>query len=116
MDTQRNPLEKIPDHLGIIMDGNGRWAKVRHLPRLAGHRAGVENVRPVLEGCAEFGVPMLTIWAFSTENWRRPKAEVQGWIKFLRERSDYWTKKQIALRIPSAAGPPEVKPEALIIK
>jgi len=88
MDTQRNPLEKIPDHLGIIMDGNGRWAKARHLPRLAGHRAGVENVRPVLEGCVEFGVPMLTIWAFSTENWRRPKAEVQGLIRLLGETID----------------------------
>jgi undecaprenyl diphosphate synthase len=88
MDTQRNPLERVPDHLGIIMDGNGRWAKARHLPRLAGHRAGVENVRPVLEGCVEFGVPMLTIWAFSTENWRRPKAEVQGLIRLLGETID----------------------------
>jgi undecaprenyl diphosphate synthase len=88
MDTQRNPLEKVPDHLGIIMDGNGRWAKARRLPRLAGHRAGVENVRPVLEGCVEFGVPMLTIWAFSTENWRRPKAEVQGLIRLLGETID----------------------------
>lgn len=88
MDTQRNPLERVPDHLGIIMDGNGRWAKARHLPRLAGHRAGVENVRPVLEGCVEFGVPMLTIWAFSTENWRRPQAEVQGLIRLLGETID----------------------------
>jgi len=70
------------------MDGNGRWAKARHLPRLAGHRAGVENVRPVLEGCVEFGVPMLTIWAFSTENWRRPQAEVQGLIRLLGETID----------------------------
>jgi undecaprenyl diphosphate synthase len=88
MDTQRKPLERVPDHLGIIMDGNGRWAKARNLPRLAGHRAGVENVRPVLEGCVEFGVPMLTIWAFSTENWRRPRAEVQGLIRLLGETID----------------------------
>lgn len=88
MDTQRKPLERVPDHLGIIMDGNGRWAKARNLPRLAGHRAGVDNVRPVLEGCVEFGVPMLTIWAFSTENWRRPRAEVQGLIRLLGETID----------------------------
>jgi undecaprenyl diphosphate synthase len=88
MDSQREPLEKVPEHLGIIMDGNGRWAKARNLPRLAGHRAGVENVRPVLEGCVEFGVPMLTIWAFSTENWRRPRAEVEGLIRLLGETID----------------------------
>ena len=88
MDTQRKSLEKVPEHLGIIMDGNGRWAKARNLPRLAGHRAGVENVRPVLEGCVEFGVPMLTIWAFSTENWRRPRAEVEGLIRLLGETID----------------------------
>ena len=88
MDTQRKPLEKVPTHLGIIMDGNGRWAKARRLPRLAGHRAGVDNIRPVLEGCGEFGVSMLTIWAFSTENWRRPRAEVQGLIRLLGETID----------------------------
>ena len=88
MDTQRKPLEKVPTHLGIIMDGNGRWAKARRLPRLAGHRAGVDNIRPVLEGCSEFGVSMLTIWAFSTENWRRPRAEVQGLIRLLGETID----------------------------
>jgi len=70
------------------MDGNGRWAKARGLPRLAGHRAGTENIRPVLEGCVEFGVPILTIWAFSTENWRRPPAEVQGLIRLLGETID----------------------------
>jgi undecaprenyl diphosphate synthase len=81
-------LPKVPKHLGIIMDGNGRWAKKRNLPRLAGHRAGTENIRPVLEGCVQFGVPVLTIWAFSTENWRRPKAEVQGLIRLLGETID----------------------------
>ena len=70
------------------MDGNGRWAKARGLPRLAGHRAGTENIRPVLEGCVEFGVPMLTLWAFSTENWRRPPAEVQGLVRLLGETID----------------------------
>jgi len=60
------------------MDGNGRWAKARGLPRLAGHRAGTENLRPVLKAAVEFGVQVLTIYAFSTENWGRPKVEVRG--------------------------------------
>lgn len=88
MTTQREPFDRVPTHLGIIMDGNGRWAKAHGLPRLAGHRAGVENIRPVLEGCVEFGVPMLTIWAFSTENWRRPQTEVQGLVRLLGETID----------------------------
>ena len=71
-------LERIPFHVGIIMDGNGRWARQRGLPRLAGHRAGVENIRRVLRGSVEFGVKMLTIYAFSTENWKRPAEEVDG--------------------------------------
>lgn len=71
-------LKKVPYHVGIIMDGNGRWAKARGLPRLAGHRAGTENIRPVLEGCVEFGIQILTIYAFSTENWDRPVEEVRG--------------------------------------
>ncbi len=88
MDSQQKPLEKVPTHLGIIMDGNGRWAKAHGLSRLAGHRAGTDNIRPILEGCVEFSIPMLTIWAFSTENWRRPRAEVQGLIRLLGETID----------------------------
>jgi len=77
--VQKDPsLERIPFHVGIIMDGNGRWARQRGLPRLAGHRAGVENIRRVLRGSVEFGVKMLTIYAFSTENWKRPAEEVDG--------------------------------------
>lgn len=60
------------------MDGNGRWARQRRLPRLAGHRAGTENIRRVLTGCVEFGIKVLTIYAFSTENWKRPEEEVKG--------------------------------------
>jgi undecaprenyl diphosphate synthase len=71
-------LEHIPYHLGIIMDGNGRWARQRGLPRLAGHRAGTENIRRVLTGCVEYGIKVLTIYAFSTENWKRPDEEVKG--------------------------------------
>ncbi len=75
--------EKIPYHLAIIMDGNGRWAKARGLPRLAGHRAGVENLRRILRACSEFGIKILTIYAFSTENWGRPEAEVRGLMNIL---------------------------------
>ncbi|PWH18951.1 MAG: isoprenyl transferase [Ardenticatenia bacterium] len=71
-------LSRVPQHVGIIMDGNGRWAQRRGLPRLAGHRAGVENIRRVLRACVELGIKMLTIYAFSTENWKRPEEEVQG--------------------------------------
>ena len=77
--------KKIPAHVAIIMDGNGRWARSRRLPRLAGHRAGVENMRRVLEACGEFGIKYLTIYAFSTENWDRPKAEVRGLLNILED-------------------------------
>ena len=67
------------------MDGNGRWAKARGLPRLAGHRAGTENLRRILNACVEFNVKILTIWAFSTENWRRPQEEVRGLMDILEQ-------------------------------
>ncbi len=73
--------EHIPTHIAIIMDGNGRWALSRGLPRLAGHRAGTENLRRIIEACVEFGIKYLTIYAFSTENWGRPYEEVQGLMK-----------------------------------
>jgi undecaprenyl diphosphate synthase len=73
--------ELIPTHVAIIMDGNGRWALARGLPRLAGHRAGTENLRRVIEACIEFGIQYLTIYAFSTENWGRPQEEVRGLMK-----------------------------------
>ncbi len=79
------PLVNVPRHVAIIMDGNGRWAQARGLPRLAGHRAGTENIRRVLEGCVEFGVAILTIYAFSTENWERPEPEVRGLMHLLEE-------------------------------
>jgi undecaprenyl diphosphate synthase len=77
--------ERIPTHIAIIMDGNGRWALSRGLPRLAGHRAGTENLRRVIEACIEFGVRYLTIYAFSTENWGRPFEEVQGLMRLLED-------------------------------
>jgi len=78
------PLKRVPRHVGVIMDGNGRWARQRGLPRLAGHRAGTENLRRVLRAAVEFGIDILTIYAFSTENWGRPESEVQGLLSILR--------------------------------
>jgi len=75
--------EKIPTHIAIIMDGNGRWALARGLPRMAGHRAGTENLRRIIEACIEFGIQYLTLYAFSTENWGRPLEEVQGLMGIL---------------------------------
>lgn len=79
------PSDKIPLHVAIIMDGNGRWAISRGLPRLAGHRAGTENLRRIIRASVEFGVKYLTIYAFSTENWGRPPEEVQGLMRILED-------------------------------
>ena len=76
-------FEKVPTHVAIIMDGNGRWAKARGLPRVAGHQAGTENLRRVIRACVEFGIQYLTIYAFSTENWERPREEVEGLMSIL---------------------------------
>jgi len=76
---------RIPTHVAIIMDGNGRWARSRGLPRLAGHRAGTENLRRVIQAAVEFGIQYLTVYAFSTENWDRPTDEVQGLMKIFEE-------------------------------
>jgi undecaprenyl diphosphate synthase len=72
---------EVPTHVAIIMDGNGRWARRRGLPRQAGHRAGAENLRRIIRACVEFKIKVLTIYAFSTENWGRPKTEVQALMK-----------------------------------
>ena len=76
-------IEKLPQHIAIIMDGNGRWAKEKGEDRLFGHFHGVESVRNIVEGCAELGVQYLTLYAFSTENWDRPKDEVTGLMELL---------------------------------
>ncbi len=76
-------VANIPAHVAVIMDGNGRWAKSRGLPRLAGHRAGVESVRQIVRACAELGVKVLTLYSFSTENWLRPKSEVSQLMRLL---------------------------------
>ena len=79
------PPERLPRHVAIIMDGNGRWALQRGLPRLAGHKAGTENLRRVIRSTVEFGIPYMTIYAFSTENWGRPPEEVQGLMRILED-------------------------------
>lgn len=76
-------LEHIPTHIAIIMDGNGRWAKKRFLPRTAGHKAGVETIRQIVKECSKLGVKHLTLYAFSTENWKRPKLEVDTLMNLL---------------------------------
>ena len=74
----------VPRHVAIIMDGNGRWAKARHLPRIAGHRQGAEAVRRTIRAAAELGIGALTLYAFSSENWRRPEAEITDLMGLLR--------------------------------
>lgn len=85
-------LERLPCHIAVIMDGNGRWARKRHLPRIAGHRAGIGAVRKVVEACARLGIPCLTLYAFSVENWKRPRTEVKLLMGLLRE----FLKKELA--------------------
>ena len=76
---------RLPQHVAAIMDGNGRWAQKRHLPRVAGHRAGINAARAIITACAELKIPYLTLYAFSAENWRRPQAEVDFLMRLLRE-------------------------------
>jgi len=78
----------LPSHIGIIMDGNGRWAKGKGLPRVAGHRAGAETLRTVVETCIDLGIPYLTVYAFSTENWKRSQEEVNALMELLVEYID----------------------------
>ena len=76
-------FENIPRHIGIIMDGNGRWAKNRFLPRIAGHKEGMDRVVDIVEECCKIGIKTLTLYAFSTENWKRPEEEVKGLMNIL---------------------------------
>ena len=96
-------ISKVPRHVAIIMDGNGRWAKGRGLPRIKGHQAGAESVRAALRACRDAGVEYLTLYAFSSENWVRPQNEVTGLMQLLRRflRSDEQElhENQIRLRI-----------------
>ena len=86
MDLKSNiDLERLPKHIAVIMDGNGRWAKQKGKPRVFGHKNGVQSVREVSEACAELGVEYLTLYAFSTENWSRPALEVNALMTLLVE-------------------------------
>jgi len=87
-EAEAQRIADAPRHVAIIMDGNGRWAKRRGLPRLAGHRAGTDNIRPIIEACTEYGVEILTLWAFSTENWTRPLDEVRGLMRLIGQTID----------------------------
>jgi len=78
-------LQRLPRHIAVIMDGNGRWAQKRHLPRVAGHRAGTQSARTTIETCARLHIEALTLYAFSVENWRRPKTEIEFLMALLRE-------------------------------
>ena len=75
--------QKLPQHIAIVMDGNGRWAQKRHLPRLAGHKRGVDALKTVIQACLGHGIPTLTVFAFSSENWSRPEGEVSGLLELL---------------------------------
>jgi len=83
--------ESIPRHIAIIMDGNGRWARKKGLPRIIGHRQGIERVRETVRACSELGIKTLTIFAFSTENWNRPKTEISALMRYL----DIFLKKEV---------------------
>ncbi len=109
--------QKIPTHIAIIMDGNGRWAKKNGLPRVAGHRKGIKTVREIVEACANLGVKILTLYTFSTENWQRPKTEVSTLmrliVKSLKDETDQLHKNNIKLTSigNSAMLPKEVREE-----
>ncbi len=76
-------VKKLPSHVAIVMDGNGRWAQKRHLPRLAGHKRGVDALKTIIQACVARAIPILTVFAFSSENWSRPQAEVSGLIDLM---------------------------------
>ena len=94
---------KIPKHIAIIMDGNGRWAEKRDMPKIMGHKQGVESIKKAVQACIKFGVKYLTLYAFSTENWLRPRKEVEGLFKllenFLDSQFQIFHKNNVRLRI-----------------
>ena len=102
MSTTHQHSNAVPKHIAIIMDGNGRWAKERGKPRSEGHRAGADSVRRAVEACVELGVEYLTLYAFSSENWKRPKTEVAALMmlleQFLKEKTDEMIEKNVRLQ------------------
>ncbi len=102
-DTLRSAPERLPRHVAIIMDGNGRWAQARGLPRIEGHRQGAQSVRKALEACGELGIPFLSLYCFSNENWKRPAAELEFLMELLKnylsEQSETLVKNGIRLLV-----------------
>src|ERR1700746_2230140 len=96
-------FDRLPSHIAVIMDGNGRWAAQRHLPRVEGHRAGIDSVRDVVETSARLGIDVLTLYAFSIENWKRPRAEVSTLMmllkRYLRSELDTLLRNNIRFRV-----------------
>ena len=110
-------FERLPEHIAVIMDGNGRWAAQRHLPRVEGHRAGIESVRDVVEGSARLGIKVLTLYAFSVENWKRPASEVSTLMmllkRYLRLELSTLLRNNIRFRVIGRAGDlaPDIRDE-----
>ena len=106
-------FEQLPAHVAIIMDGNGRWAAQRHLPRVEGHRAGIDSVRDVVETSARLGIGVLTLYAFSIENWKRPRAEVNTLMMLLKRylRLELETLLREQHQVPRHRPPEELPPD-----
>ena len=106
-------FEQLPAHIAIIMDGNGRWAAQRHLPRVEGHRAGIDSVRDVVETSARLGIEVLTLYAFSVENWKRPRAEINTLMMLLKRyiRLELSTLLQNNIRFHVIGRPEELAPD-----
>src|SRR5690606_22130050 len=84
-EPKHEEFEKVPDHIAVIMDGNGRWAQKRNMPRIAGHREGVKAVNRLVKAAVKYKIKTLTLYAFSTENWKRPKSEIEFLMKLPKE-------------------------------
>src|SRR5436190_7357202 len=111
--ARRVNFDQLPAHIAIIMDGNGRWAAQRHLPRVEGHRAGIDSVRDVVETSARLGIEVLTLYAFSVENWKRPRAEVNTLMMLLKRyiRSELNTLLRNNIRFQVIGRPEELSPD-----
>lgn len=105
--------DRVPRHIGIIMDGNGRWAKQRGLPRLAGHSAGTEKIEEIVQAASDFGVKVLTLYAFSTENWGRPSTEVSGLMRLVAEtlNRELEAMKQQGVKFQHSGSLAEIEPD-----
>src|ERR687884_959747 len=106
-------FDRLPSHVALIMDGNGRWAAQRHLPRVEGHRAGIDSVRDVVETSARLGIDVLTLYAFSVENWKRPRAEVNTLMLLLKRyiRLELETLHRNNIRFGVIGRPEELAPD-----